>query len=38
LFLFTGMPTYLLFDSEGKSAAYLSGPVAIATLERAIQP
>ncbi|MEX2479317.1 MAG: TlpA disulfide reductase family protein [Gammaproteobacteria bacterium] len=35
---FTGTPTYLFFDGDGKLRAYLSGPVSDAALERAIQP
>lgn len=35
---FTGTPTYLLFDTERKLQAYLSGPVTLDKLERAIQP
>lgn len=34
---FTGTPTYLFFDGDGKLRAYLSGPVSNAALERAIQ-
>jgi thiol-disulfide isomerase/thioredoxin len=35
---FTGTPTYLLFDAQRKLRAYLSGPVTLDMLERAIEP
>lgn len=33
---FTGTPTYLMFDRQGRLVAYIDGPVSLAALEKSI--
>ncbi len=36
--VFTGTPSYLVFDDQGALRAHLAGPTGLAALERAIAP